>query len=116
MGNPLACAVANASIGLLVSSDWEANILRIERMLTHGLAPCSGMPGVADVRVLGAIGVVEMDDPVRMREIQGYFVDRGVWVRPFGRLVYLMPPYIVSDEQLDALCRATAEIVAISGS
>jgi adenosylmethionine-8-amino-7-oxononanoate aminotransferase len=114
MGNPLACALANASIGLLLASDWQANIRRIERVLIQGLAPCVGLPGVADVRVLGAIGVVEMERPVRMHQIQRCFVDRGVWVRPFGRLVYLMPPYIVSDEQLDKLCRATVEILSVA--
>lgn len=113
MGNPLACSLANASIGLLLASDWQANIRRIERALKDGLAPCALLPGVADVRVLGAIGVVELERPVRMREIQRRLVDRGVWVRPFGRLVYLMPPYIITDEQLDLLCGATAEVLSV---
>jgi adenosylmethionine-8-amino-7-oxononanoate aminotransferase len=115
MGNPLACALANASIGLLLESDWQGNIRRIERLLREGLAPCAGLPGVVDVRVLGAIGVVEMERPVRMREIQRRFVDRGVWVRPFARLVYLMPPFVIDDDQLRALCRATVEVLSEAG-
>jgi adenosylmethionine-8-amino-7-oxononanoate aminotransferase len=111
MGNPLACAIANASIDLLLADDWQANIARIERGLTLGLAPCRGAQGVADVRILGAIGVVEMDAPVPMRAIQRALVERGVWVRPFGRLVYLMPPYIISDAELGQLCAAVSEVV-----
>ena len=111
MGNPLACAIANASIALLLSQDWAANILRLERGLTDGLAPCRGRPGVAEVRVLGGIGVVEMERPVPMREIQRRLVEAGVWVRPFGRLVYLMPPYVISDAELAQLCAAVAEVV-----
>jgi len=116
MGNPLACALANASIDLLLASNWQANIRRIEQILRDGLAPCARLPGVVEVRVLGAIGVVEMKHPVRMREIQRRFVDRGVWVRPFGRLVYLMPPYIISDEQLAVLCRAMVEVLSEFGA
>ena len=115
MGNPLACAIANASIDLLMGEDWQANIRRIEVGLNAGLASCRGQPGVADVRVLGAIGVVEMAAPVPMRPVQRRFVERGVGVRPFGRLVYLMPPYIVSDAQLDTLCAATTGVVAEFG-
>jgi adenosylmethionine-8-amino-7-oxononanoate aminotransferase len=111
MGNPLACAVANASIDLLLARGWAQDVFRLEAGLAAGLAPCRGLTGVADVRVLGAIGVVEMARPVVMRDIQRRFVERGVWVRPFGRLVYLMPPYIVSDEDLERLCAATVEVV-----
>ncbi|MTW22979.1 adenosylmethionine--8-amino-7-oxononanoate transaminase [Allochromatium palmeri] len=112
MGNPLACAIANASIELLLAQDWAANIQRLERGLTAGLAPCRGQSGVADVRVLGGIGVVEMERPVPMREIQRRLVDSGVWVRPFGRLVYLMPPYVISDAELTQLCAAVVEVIA----
>ncbi|TCT19516.1 adenosylmethionine--8-amino-7-oxononanoate transaminase [Thiobaca trueperi] len=111
MGNPLACAVANASIALLLSADWQANIRRIEQGLEDGLSPCRGLPGVAEVRVLGAIGVVEMAHPVAMRDIQRRFVERGVWVRPFGRLVYLMPPYVISNPELDVLCEAVRQVL-----
>lgn len=112
MGNPLACALANASIDLLLASDWQATVRHLEQLLRDGLAPCAGLPGVTEVRVLGAIGVVEMEYPVRMREIQRRFVDRGVWVRPFGKLVYLMPPYIITDEQLTTLCQAVVEVLS----
>jgi adenosylmethionine---8-amino-7-oxononanoate aminotransferase len=112
MGNPLACAVANASIDLLLEHGWAGEISRIEAGLASGLAPCQGLPGVAEVRVLGAIGVVEMARPVVMRDIQRRFVDRGVWIRPFGRLVYLMPPYIISDQELEHLCAVMVEVVA----
>jgi adenosylmethionine-8-amino-7-oxononanoate aminotransferase len=112
MANPLACAIANASIEVLLAADWRSNIARIERGLWAGLADCREFPGVADVRVLGAIGVVEMSSPVPMREIQRRFVEHGVWVRPFGRLVYLMPPYIVSDVELETL---TASVVSVIG-
>jgi len=112
MGNPLACAIANASIDLLLEGDWQANIQRIESRLRAGLAPCRDLPGVAEVRVLGAIGVVEMREPVAMRSIQRRFVDQGVWVRPFGHLVYLMPPFVISDEQLERLCVAMQTVLA----
>jgi len=111
MANPLACAVAVASLTLLQSYDWQSSVQRIERQLAEGLAPCATMPGVRDVRVLGAIGVVELDRPVDMARIQKAFVERGVWVRPFGRLVYLMPPFIIGDEELARLTSAVCEVV-----
>jgi adenosylmethionine---8-amino-7-oxononanoate aminotransferase len=113
MANPLACSVAIRSIQLLLESDWQNNIARIEKTLQQGLEPCRRMSGVADVRVLGAIGVVEMEKPVAMARIQKMFVDNGVWIRPFGRLVYVMPPYIISDEDLQTLASALCRVVAL---
>ncbi len=116
MGNPLACAVANASIDLLLERGWQAEVHRIGAGLASGLAPCQGLPGITEVRVLGAIGVVEMARPVVMRDIQRRFVDRGVWVRPFGRLVYLMPPYIISELELEWLCAVTVDVISENSS
>ncbi len=111
MANPLACAIANASLELLLNSDWRSNIGRLERGLRAGLAPAAQLPQVADVRVMGAIGVIELHEPVNMAEIQPQFVERGVWVRPFGKLVYSMPPYIMNDSELSALCAAIVDTV-----
>ncbi len=111
MANPLACSVAVASIGLLGSYDWQASVQRIEAGLQRGLEPCRSMPGVKEVRVLGAIGVVELHRPVDMATIQRQLVQRGVWVRPFGPLVYLMPPFIMQDEELALLSAAVCGVV-----
>ncbi len=111
MANPLACSAALASLKLLTESDWSANVLRIELGLKSGLAPCCELAAVADVRVLGGIGVVELNEPVEMKTIQPLFVEHGVWVRPFGRLVYLMPPYVISDEDLVELSAAVVRVV-----
>jgi len=111
MANPLACAVAQASIALLLESPWQVHIEAIEQGLREGLEPCRALPGVADVRVLGAIGVVELTTAVDLKAISRQFVEAGVWVRPFGKLVYLMPPYIIDRQELDVLTAAVTAIV-----
>ncbi len=111
MANPLACVAALTSINLLVESPWRENILRIQQKLEQGLAPCRELLNVKDVRVLGAIAVVELKEPVDMQSIVPRFVEAGVWVRPFGRLVYLMPPYIINNEDLSRLTHAVTTIV-----
>ncbi|AEH09768.1 MULTISPECIES: adenosylmethionine--8-amino-7-oxononanoate transaminase [Protofrankia] len=112
MGNPLAAAVANASIGLLLSGPWRRQVGDLRIWLAEGLAPARALPGVADVRTLGAIGVIETREPVDMRVIQPLLVELGVWVRPFGRLVYAMPPYVMTRPDVAALTAAMVEAVA----
>ncbi len=114
MANPLACVAALSSLKILLDSSWQSEISRIEQGLMSGLAPCRDMNGVADVRVLGAIGVVELAEPVDMPLIQALFVEAGVWVRPFGKLVYLMPPFIIKNEDLTTLTSAVVDVVARS--
>ncbi|MCD6150656.1 MAG: adenosylmethionine--8-amino-7-oxononanoate transaminase [Deltaproteobacteria bacterium] len=113
MANPLACSVALASIGLLESYPWEQRIAEIEALLEHGLSPCRFLEGVKDVRVLGAIGVIETHEPVQVQKIQDRVMKQGVWLRPFGHLIYTMPPYIASDSEIEqithAMCTALAE-------
>ena len=111
MANPLACSVANASIDLLLNSPWQQRVRAIEKQLHDQLSPCATLDSVADVRVLGAIGVVELKEPVDMTTIQGEFVDHGVWIRPFGRLVYIMPPYIISEDQLRQLTSTIYQVL-----
>jgi adenosylmethionine-8-amino-7-oxononanoate aminotransferase len=112
MANPLACACAEASIALLLDSPWQTRIAQVAAQLEAGLAPCRELPVVRDVRVLGAIGVVELTQEVDMRRLPQEFVNRGVWVRPFGRLVYVMPPYIITDDEIAQLTSAILAVVS----
>ncbi|MBB2745324.1 UNVERIFIED_ORG: adenosylmethionine-8-amino-7-oxononanoate aminotransferase [Microbispora rosea subsp. rosea] len=113
MGNPLACAVAGASLDLLAERPWREEVARIEAALLDGLAPAAGAPGVRDVRVLGAIGVIETDQPVDVAKIQDIVMEHGVWLRPFGRLIYTMPPYACTPEDV---ARITGAMVAATAA
>lgn len=111
MANPLACAVASASIDLLVASDWPTEVKRIEQKLHDGLSGLVNHPEVFDVRVLGAVGVVETNEAVDLEDAQRIFVDSGVWIRPFGRLIYIMPPYVISNDDIDLLVNAIKRVL-----
>ncbi len=112
MGNPLACAVANASLDIIAQGTWQQQVAAIENQLRVELEPCRSLSAVADVRVLGAIGVVEAKHPVDVARLQKHFVELGVWIRPFGKLVYIMPPYIIKPEQLSRLTSAIHNVMS----
>jgi len=113
MGNPLACAVACASIDLLLASPWQQRVAAIESQLQAQLACCQQFGDVADVRVKGAIGVVEMHQPLDVARVQQQLVARGVWLRPFGKLLYTMPPYTISSVELEQVTAAMIAVVKI---
>lgn len=111
MGNPLACAAALANLALLDREPWRERIVAIEDQLGRELSACASLPSVADVRVLGAIGVVELHEPVDMEVVQPAFVEAGVWIRPFGRLVYTMPPYVIEAADLSSVTGAMYDVI-----
>ncbi|MCW2766314.1 MAG: bioA, partial [Nocardioides sp.] len=114
MGNPLACAVALANLDLLETGDWRSNVARIHAGLTSGLGPVRDLVGVADVRTLGAVGVVQLDHPVDVVKAADAAVEEGVWLRPFRDLIYTMPPYISSDDDVARICTAIARAVVVA--
>ncbi|MGI2183295.1 adenosylmethionine--8-amino-7-oxononanoate transaminase [Shewanella oncorhynchi] len=112
MGNPLACAAACASLDIINRNEWQAQVAAIEQQMRVELNDAIDLPSVKDVRVLGAVGVLEMHEPVNTAELQQQFVDLGVWVRPFANLIYIMPPYIISSAQLSQLTSAMKQVAA----
>lgn len=113
MGNPLACALACASIDLVLSYDIEARTANMQAIMEQQLAPAAAINGVAEVRCLGAVAVIELDAAVDMPIFQSLLIENGIWVRPFGKLVYIMPPYIITDDELITLCQSLLKVVRI---
>ncbi len=111
MANPLACAAANASLKLLKNSDWQTKVQNIEATLIKELEPARQHNSVLDVRVIGAIGVIETYDPIDQAKLCSQFVDQGVWIRPFNRFIYIMPPYVIEPEDLATLCQAMLKVL-----
>jgi adenosylmethionine-8-amino-7-oxononanoate aminotransferase len=111
MANPLACSVANASIELLLNSDWQDDVARIEQHFHTELAPLKQNNKVADVRILGAIAIIEMQEEIGVEWIQKRLIELGVWLRPYGKLLYTMPPFIIADDELVTLTKAIKTVV-----
>ncbi|WP_289117881.1 adenosylmethionine--8-amino-7-oxononanoate transaminase [uncultured Idiomarina sp.] len=108
MGNPLACAVASESLAIVSEGNWQQQVSTIEKHLKEKLLPLNELSSVREARVFGAIGVLEMEQTIDVAEAQRLFIKHGVWIRPFGRLLYIMPPYIISEQELSTLCSAMA--------
>jgi adenosylmethionine-8-amino-7-oxononanoate aminotransferase len=115
MANPLACAAANASLDVFETGDWRGDVARIEARLSEGLEACRDAPGVAHVRVRGAIGVVEFDQPVDAGGLCARFVGEGVWIRPMGKVIYLTPPFTIGDDDLQRLTGAIRRVIGAAG-
>jgi len=111
MANPLACSVANASIDLLLNSPWQDNIADIEAILNRELSPLRAEDNVADVRILGAIGVVELTQEIDVEKVQKLLIDQGVWLRPYGKLLYTMPPFTISKQELLSVTNAIKAVI-----
>ena len=114
MANPLACAVANASIELLLNSPWQDDIARIEKIFHAELSSLRQQDKVADVRILGAIAVIEMKEEIRVEWMQKRLIELGVWLRPYGKLLYTMPPFVITDDELITITKAIKTIVEAS--
>lgn len=110
MGNPLSCAAANASIELLISDDWQSKISTIEGILQSELLPLQDEPTISDVRIMGAIGVLEFNEPLDMQRTQERLINAGVWLRPYGKLLYTMPPFISTEDELKTITQAMRSI------
>ena len=115
MANPLACAAANAALDLFERDPWRENVARIEAQMRRELEPCRALPGVVDVRVMGAVAAVQLEDLSDKEALKARFMDEGVWLRPFGDIVYLTPPFIIGEEDLRRLTGAIVGVLSARG-